>query len=101
VIYPLWAQSASLLTLLATVVAYIEQQPLSLLVPLTLAALLSLGRYYATSRAAPMMLSLRNAPNDEAILTAKLDKFARWSAVRATCMGLIFLTLIWALLVAR
>ncbi|MBV9230356.1 MAG: hypothetical protein JOZ18_13680 [Chloroflexi bacterium] len=101
VVYATWAQSASLLTLLATVVAYAEHQPFSLLLPLSIAALLTLGRYYATSKAAPVMLSLRKTPDDEAILAAKLDKFERWSAVRTTCMGLIFLTLMWALLIAH
>jgi len=101
VIYPIWAQSASLLTLLVTVVAYVERQPLFLLLPLSIASLLSLGRYYVTSKAAPVMLSLKNTPDDEAILRAKLDTFERWSAVRTTFMGLIFFTLMWALLVAH
>ena len=38
VIYPVWAQSATLLTFLATLVAYGERQPLSLLLPLSIAS---------------------------------------------------------------
>jgi hypothetical protein len=38
---------------------------------------------------------------DEAILGAKLDRFARWHAVRATFQELTFFVLMWVLVVAR
>ncbi len=101
VVYPVWAVSAALLTFIATIVAYVQQQPAGLLVPLTIASLTSIGHFLATSQAAPVMLSLRHTPDDEAILTAKLDKFERWSAVRTTLQVLTFFILIWALIVAR
>jgi hypothetical protein len=101
VVYPIWAVSAALFTFIATIVAYVEHQPLELLLPLTLASLTSIGHFLATSQAAPVMLSLRHTPDDEAILTAKLDKFELWSAVRTTLQVLTFFILIWALLVAR
>ncbi len=82
------------------IVAYVEQQPTGLLVPLTIASLTSIGHFLATSQAAPVMLSLRHTPDDETILTAKLDKFERWSAVRTTLQVLTFFVLIWALIVA-
>jgi len=43
------------------------------------------------------MLSIKDAPDDEAILTAKLDRFARWHAMRATFQVLAFFVLLWAL----
>src|SRR6266567_751028 len=98
VVYPVWA---ALLTLIATIVAYVEQQSTGLVVPLTIASLTSIGHFLATSQAAPVMLSLRHTPDDEAILTAKLDKFERWSAVRTTLQVLTFFVLMWALIVAR
>src|SRR5260221_13796944 len=94
-------QSASLLTLIATIVAYVEQQSTGLLVPLTIAALTSIGHFLATSQAAPVLLSLRHTPDDETILTAKLDTFERWSEARTTLQVLRFSVLIWALIQAR
>jgi len=101
VVYPIWAVSAAVFTFVATIVAYVQQQSTGLLIPLTIASLASIAHFLATSRAAPVMLSLRHTPDDEAILTAKLDKFERWSAVRTTLQALTLFVLMWALLVAR
>ena len=98
VIYPVWAVSAALLTFLATIVPYVGHQSLALLLPLSLASLTSIGHFLATSQAAPVMLSLKNTPDDEAVLTAKLDRFERWQAVRATLQVLTFFVLMWALI---
>jgi hypothetical protein len=100
VVYPVWAVSAALLTFIAAIVAYVEQQSTGLVVPLTIASLTSIGHFLATSQAAPVMLSLRHTPDDEAILTARLDKFERWSALRTTLQVLTFFVLMWALIVA-
>lgn len=100
IFYPLLGVGAALLTLLATALAYAEHSSLELLVLLSLASLVSLLHTFATTRAAPVMLSLKNAPDDEAILMAKLDRFARWHAVRATFQLAAFFLLLWALAVA-
>jgi hypothetical protein len=73
VVYPLLGVSAALFTLLATVLAYVERSPMGVLVLLSLASLLSLLHTFATTRAAPVMLSLKETPDDEALLSAKLD----------------------------
>ncbi len=101
VVYPIWAVSAALLTFIATIVAYLVQQPTELLIPLTIASLTSIGHFLATSQAAPVMLSLRHTPDNEVVLAAKLDRFERWSAVRTTLQVLTFFVLMWALIVAR
>jgi hypothetical protein len=100
VVYPLLGIGAVLLTVLATAVAYLERSPMEVVLPLSLASLLSLLHTFATTRAAPVMLSIKDAPDDEAILTAKLDRFARWHAVRATFQVLTFFVLLWALIVS-
>ena len=100
VVYPLLGIGAALLTVLATAVAYIERSPVEVLLPLSIASLLSVLHSFATTRAAPVMLSIKDTPDDEAILTAKLDRFARWHAVRATFQGAAFFVLLWALVVA-
>lgn len=100
VVYPLLGVGAALLTLLATVLAYVGRSSMELLLLLSLASLLSLLHTFATTRAAPVMLSLKDTSDNEAILAAKLDRFARWHAVRATFQVLAFFVLLWALVVA-
>lgn len=100
VFYPLLGIGAALLTVLVTVFAYAEREPTALLLPLFFASLLSLLHTFATTRAAPVMLSMKDAPDDEALLAAKLDRFARWHAVRAMFQVLTFFVLLWALVVA-
>lgn len=100
VLYPLLGIGAALLTILATVLACLAREPTALAVPLVFASLLSLLHSGATTRAAPVMLSLKDAPDDEAILATKLGRFARWHAVRATFQILTFFVLLWALVIA-
>ncbi len=97
VVYPLLGIGAALLTLLATALAYVERSPMEVLLLLSLASLLSILHTFATTRAAPVMLSIKDTPDDEAILTAKLDRFARWHTVRATFQVVAFFVLLWAL----
>jgi hypothetical protein len=100
-VYPLTAISAALLTIVATIAAYAEHAPVALLAPLSLAALMSIGHFLATSRAAPIMLRVGKTPDNEALLSALLDRFSFWHALRATLQILTFFVLLWALLVAR
>jgi hypothetical protein len=97
VVYPLLGIGAALFTVLATAIAYLEHSPMGLLLLLSLASMLSLLHTAATTRAAPVMLSIKDAPNDEAILTTKLDCFAGFHAVRATFQVLTFFVLLWAM----
>ncbi len=100
VLYPLLGIGAALLTILATVLAFIAHEPTALVLPLLFASPSSLLHSFATTRAAPVMLSLKDTPDDEAILAAKLDRFAHWHVVRATAQILTFFVLLWALVVA-
>ena len=97
VVYPLLGIGAALLTVLATAVACIERSPMEVLLLLTMASLLSILHTFATTRAAPVMLSIKDTPDDESLLTAKLDRFARWHAFRATLQVLAFFVLLWVL----
>lgn len=98
-VYPLLGIGAALLTLLVTALAFAERSQGELL-PLSLASALSLLHIFATTRAAPLMLSLKNEPDDEATLAAKLDRFAGWHVVRATFQVTTFFLLVWALAAA-
>ena len=97
VVYPILGSGAALFTVLATAIAYLEHSSMGLLLLLSLASLLSFLHTFATTRAAPVMLSIKDAPDDEALLRAKLDRFARFHAVRATFQVLTFFVLLWAL----
>jgi hypothetical protein len=99
VVYPLLGVGAALLTFLVTALAYVERSPLEVLILLSLASLLSILHTFTTTRAAPVMLSLKDAPDDEALLMAKLDRFAHWHAFRATFQVLAFFVLLWALVI--
>ncbi|EFH86889.1 hypothetical protein [Ktedonobacter racemifer] len=99
-VYPLLGIGAALLTVLATLFAFVSHTRMEVVLSLSVAALLSVLHAFATSRAAPIMLSLKNAPDDEALLAAKLDRFARWHALRATLQVVAFFVLLWTLVVA-
>lgn len=100
-VYPAIAIGAALLTVVATIVAYVERASAGLLVPLTIATLTSIGHFVATSQAAPVMLRVGKTPDNAALLAPLLDRFTRWHAVRATLQVLTFLVLLWALVVAH
>ncbi len=76
VVYPTVAILALLLVAATTVVAYATHAPLAVMVPLLLACGGTVAHFACTAKAAPNMLSLRNASDDEAFLTRKLDAFA-------------------------
>jgi len=96
-IYPLLGIGAALFTVLATAFAFISHARAEVVLLLSLATLLSILHTFATTRAAPVMLSLKDAPDDETILVAKLDRFARWHAIRAAFQVLAFVVLLWVL----
>ncbi len=100
-VYPPWAIGSALLVFAATAAAFAARAGTPLTVALAVASATSLLHFLATSRAAPVMLSIRDAPDEESVLAEKLDTFARWHAVRAAFQVLTFLALIWSLLIAR
>lgn len=97
VVYPSIAILALLLVAAATLVAHFRQMPDAVMFPLFAACVGTIAHFLCTARAAPNMLSLRNAPNDEALLTRKLDAFATWHAYRALFQFMTFVALVWAL----
>src|SRR5450755_201217 len=100
VVYPILGIGAALFTVLATALAYLEHFSMGLLLPLSLASLLSFLNTAVTTRAASVMLSIKDTPNDEAMLTTKLDRFAGFHAVRSIFQVLTFFVLLWALVVS-
>lgn len=100
VVYPLLGIGATLLTVLAIIMAFVSHARTEVVLLLFLASVLSLLHSFATTRAAPIMLSLKDTSDDEALLTAKLDRFAKWHALRATLQVGAFFVLLAALALA-
>lgn len=97
VIYPTIAISALVLLAGTTISAYITRVPQTVMEPRLLACAGTVASSLCTAGAAPNMLSLRHASDDEAYLTTKLDAFAIWHTFRALFQLLTFVSLVWAL----
>lgn len=97
VVYPTIAILALTLVASATLAAYFLGVPRTVMVPLLIACALTVAHSLCTAKAAPNMLSLRHAPDDERLLAGKLNAFAWWHAYRAAFQFLTFVALVWAL----
>jgi hypothetical protein len=97
VVYPSLAISAALLLFAVTINAFIKDQPSQVLYSLYVASFATLLAFVGTGKAAPVMLSLKSTPNEERILTQKLNKFARWNQFRTVFQIIAFVALMSAL----
>jgi len=97
IVYPAAGILTALLVFGATITTYLANQSATVMVPLLLACVGTVAHSACTAKAAPIMLSLRRAPDDESVLTAKLDRFAFWHACRAVLQFATFTVLLWAL----
>ena len=97
IVYPAAGIVAALLVFGATITTYFTNASATVMVPLLLACVGTVAHSACTAKAAPIMLSLRRAPDDESVLTAKLDRFAFWHACRAVLQFATFTVLLWAL----
>jgi hypothetical protein len=97
VVYPTIAILALLLVAAATLAAYLNHMPDAVMFPLFAACGGTMAHFLCTAKAAPNMLSLRNAADDEAVLARKINAFATWHAYRALFQFLTFVALAWAL----
>lgn len=97
VVYPVVAVAAALLTFAATLVAVLGRSPAPAMGSLSVASLASILHFVTTAKAAPIMLGIKDTPDDAALLTDKLEAFERWHAARAALQVLTFLVLLWAL----
>lgn len=95
--YPVLGIGGALLTVAAALVALAQALPLSVALPLYLAAVASLAHSLATSRAAPTLLRQRRITGDEAALTHLFARFERWQTFRAILQAATFGLMLWAL----
>lgn len=96
-VYPIWAVLATLLVFSSTILGFADGAAVRVLIALSASSGTSILHFIATSRAAPIMLSLGKMNDDERVLAAKLDRFARWHGARAILQVLAFLSVLWAL----
>jgi len=99
-VYPAIGVLAALLVFGTTIMASLAQAPRSVFLLLVLASAATIAHSVCTAKAAPIMLSLRSTPDDEKLLTAKLDRFAFWHNFRVAFQLLAFVMLLWALVEA-
>jgi hypothetical protein len=97
IVYPIIGGSGLLIIFATTILAYIREQPSSILYPLYISTLATILASFGTAKAAPIMLNLKNTPNDEQLLKQKLDRFARWHNFRTIFQMITFIALIWTL----
>jgi hypothetical protein len=100
IVYPAVGVLAAVLALGTTIAAFLAHTPQSVLLPLAVASGATIAHSVCTAKAAPIMLSLRSTPDDEKLLTAKLDRFAFWHNFRVAFQLLAFVMLLWALVEA-
>jgi hypothetical protein len=94
-VYPYMVVGGGVLLIALAVTAHLTSQPDGIRGPLYAAALASVGYLLSTAKAAPLMWSLRNAPDDPSVLAAKLDRFAFWHAFRTAFQLAAFIALLW------
>ncbi len=95
--YPAMGIMAAALTIIAAISVFLRATPLTHAWPLYVAALFAVLHSVTTSRAAPYMLSLRQATDNEAVLTETLNRFAAWHNVRAVLQVINFAVLVWGI----
>lgn len=98
IVYPTIGGLTLVLMLAAVVTGFVTKAPSEIMTPLLFTAIGTILHSLVTAmKAAPIMLSLRHAPDDEDVLTKKLDQFAFWHNWRAVFQFLTFMVTIWAL----
>jgi hypothetical protein len=100
IVYPTGGILAIALVAGTTIAAYLAHSPGAVTLGLLVACVGTIAHSACTAVAAPIMLSLKDAPNEEMALTAKLDAFAGWHALRAIFQFLTFVALVWTLVEA-
>ena len=97
VVYPAAGILALVSVVGTTVWASLIGSSRAVMIPLLAACIGTVAHSACTGAAAPIMLSIRNAPDQEKLLAARLDRFALWHAFRAIFQFLTFIALVWAL----
>jgi len=87
----------ALLTIAVTAAAFVLDEPPVVTGSISTAMLATVLAFAGTFRALPAVISLRQAPEDEALLSQTLDRFAVWHTFSTVCQLISFIALVIAL----
>jgi hypothetical protein len=96
-LYPAEAVISFLLFVISFIIIFMSKQLNILKLPVSFALLLSAAGLFFTIFAAPIILSLKNMPNDALLLQQAFDRFHFWGGLRAIAQVLAFFPALWAL----
>ena len=94
-VYPSLAIGAALLVFTATLIGFLQKSEGNVLLLLVIASITTIIHFIGTAKAAPVMLSIKNTPDDEGILKKKFDQFEKWNGFRACFQFITFILLLW------
>ena len=89
--------SGVLLTIAAAIAAFMRGESAIVSWSIAISLIATVIAFIGTSRAHPAMLSLRKAPDEEALLSEILDRFARWHTFSTVWQLISFVALVVAL----
>jgi hypothetical protein len=93
VLYPLVGILAALLAILAAIDGYLDGVNSTAMILLLISLILAIAHSVTTTRAAPNMLRLRNAPNNPELIREVFERFKKWQDRRAALQFVNFLML--------
>jgi hypothetical protein len=97
VLYPVVGIVAALLVVLATIDAYLDGVNSTAMIFFWVSLILAIAHSVTTTKAAPNMLSLRNAPNNPDTTKLVFERFKKWQDRRAALQLVNFLTIVTAM----
>jgi len=95
-LYPAEAIVPFILFIVSFIIVLMNKQLSRLKIPVSLALILSAAGLFFTVFAAPVMLGIKNMPNDPVLLQQAFDTFHFWGGLRAIVQVLAFFPALWA-----
>jgi hypothetical protein len=101
IVYSSLAIGAALFAFGAILAGFLQKINGGILLPLVIASITTIIHFLGTFKAAPVMLSIKNTPDDEVILKKKFDEFEKWNAFRACFQFITFILLLYGFAISR
>jgi hypothetical protein len=97
--YGILGVGAALFTVIAAVATFVANVPFMQVLPVLVAAILSILHSLVTTQAAPTNFSQRKVANNEKALVTVFDRFEKLQTLRVTLQVLTFVAMLWAIFV--
>lgn len=98
-IYPVLGVGGAASVFICTIIGLLQSFPVEVMIPLYLGSACSVIHTFFTTRAAPIMIQVGHAKDDEETLRSLLNRFAWFSNWRAVFQVLGFIIVLWALVI--